>query len=296
MRKTSLYLVWAFLCLHTTISFSQAATDESIDALLREIDAIISTSNSEQSLVLNSADIMGDTRSTPTHRVSNTTTTQTIELTPWEMVHRTMMLQWFVWWGELGNYVTPNMYLGTPISTEKVNSTYSEDVLPDSYESCVKIEFEVSFWPEWELIEETVEDELRSIAKFCAIEHYGEYFEWKEYTTREEMLMLLMTVFEEAVDIPGYFENGKFVFDGDESPTPYSNVSPQAWFAPYINLAYEYMMIDSPTWVIAKEVTNDEIRTMLETYTLGDIVETSDSIYEVFFDEVLSISRISLSE
>ena len=36
--------------------------------------------------------------------------------TPWELVHRSAMLSGFQWGGEITNYITPNMYIGTPFA------------------------------------------------------------------------------------------------------------------------------------------------------------------------------------
>jgi len=43
MKKIAFYLFWTFMCLHTSVSFSEAATG-SLDDALAEIDAIIAES------------------------------------------------------------------------------------------------------------------------------------------------------------------------------------------------------------------------------------------------------------
>jgi len=71
-----------------------------------------------------------------------------------------------------------------------------------NYSECVRAETDASFGTEGEMLEATVEDELRDIAKYCATEFHGSYFEGKGYTTREEMLLLIFTMFDEAIYMP----------------------------------------------------------------------------------------------
>lgn len=155
------------------------------------------------------------------------------------------------------------------------------------------METDASFGVDGEIMEETIEDELRGIAKYCATEYLGSYFNGKDYTTREEMLMLLFTMFDEELYLPGYFEDREFVFDGDETETAYNNISSRAWFAPYISLAYDLMMVeDEETWAVAREVTDEDIEMMLTMYLTDedgevvDTVETNYGTYTIWYDEL----------
>jgi len=171
------------------------------------------------------------------------------------------------------------MYVGTPLATNANSVGYTEELGATNYSECVRLETDSSFGQEKKMIEDTAEDELRSIAKYCATEFYGEYFEGKNYTTREEMLMLLFTIFDEDVGIPGYFQDGRFVFEGDELDVPYENISGQAWYVQYITLAYDLMMTeDEEVWKMGIEVSNADILNMLSRYleSIG-----SDSVNEV---------------
>ena len=123
---------------------------------------------------------------------------------------------------------------------------------------------------------DTIEDkdikELKSIAKSCAKEYYGSYFDGKSYTTREEFLMLLFTLFDEKdVAIQGSFtENGKYVKNpNEESETGYSNVDPKSWYASYLRLASYLGIVDieDETWKIAKALSDQEAIEMLSLYT-----------------------------
>lgn len=136
------------------------------------------------------------------------------------------------------------MYIGTPLQNTIDEVGYDVTLGATNYSECVRIETDNSFGIDGELIEETIEDELRDIAKYCAVEYLGSYFDGKKYTTREEMLMFLFTMFDEEIYLPGYFQNEQFVFDGDETEVPFENISSQAWFAPYLSLAYNLMMIE----------------------------------------------------
>jgi hypothetical protein len=82
------------------------------------------------------------------------------------------------------------------------------------------------------------------------------------------MLMLIFTMFDEGITLPGYFDDDEFVFEGEETITPYSNISSHAWFAPYISIAHELNMIGSYTeWSTAQAVTSDDIAEMLNVFS-----------------------------
>ena len=51
-----------------------------------------------------------------------------IVYTPWELIHRTAMMQGFTWGGEMANYVTPAMYIGTPLQTNQSTIGYNTDL------------------------------------------------------------------------------------------------------------------------------------------------------------------------
>jgi hypothetical protein len=110
------------------------------------------------------------------------------------------------------------------------------------------------------------------MAKYCATEFLGSYFSGKEYTTREEMLMFVFTMFDEGIMLPGYFDNNRFVFDGEETVTTYANVSSRAWYAPYLAAAHDLDMVaDTERWGVAAEVSDKEIQMMIRSYlaTIG---------------------------
>jgi hypothetical protein len=193
------------------------------------------------------------------------------------------MLQGFVWGGETANFITPAMYIGTPLETSANSLGYTADMGATNYSECVRMETDVSFGIDGELIEGSIEDELRSIAKYCATEYLGSYFEGKDYTTREEMLMFVFTMFEEDIRMPGYFEDDVFVWDGEKTITTYSNVSSRAWFAPYLAAARDLDMIPNyETWTVAAKVSDSELADMFEAYMAGDEqIETAHGTYTI---------------
>jgi hypothetical protein len=257
MKKITFYTLWAFLCLHTTISFSEAASGP-LDASLSEIDMIIA--NTESGITLDSAPTL-------IYQRALAPVAQT-EFTSWELTHRTAMLQGFMWGGETANFITPSMYIGTPLETNANILGYSVDIGATNYIECVRSETEASFGPNGTLIEGTTEDELRNMAKYCATEFYGSYFTGKSYTTREEMLMFIFTMFDEGVELPGYFDSDVFVFDGEETESTYTNVSTQAWFAPYILRAKEIGMVPPHReWATAQTVSNTDINSFFDEYS-----------------------------
>lgn len=201
------------------------------------------------------------------------------------------MLQGFTWTGEIANFITPAMYVGTPLQTNMSDAGYDTSIGATNYSECVRSETDASFGVDGALIEATTEDELRNMAKYCATEFLGSYFTGKDYTTREEMLMFIFTMFDEGIELPGYFDETGFVFDGEETETSYTNVSSQAWFAPYLSLAYNLIMVeDEETWTIAREVTDEDIQTMFDMYLTDednirtDTVETAHGTYSIIID------------
>lgn len=109
MKKIALYLFWTFICLHTTVRFSDAA-DSTIENAMTKIDAIIGTTTSTQTgTEFNSAPMFN--QYTPIYPGES----QKI-WSSWELMHRTPMLRGFTWTGVTANFITPNMYIGTPIS------------------------------------------------------------------------------------------------------------------------------------------------------------------------------------
>ena len=207
----------------------------------------------------------------PTDIVSNN-----ITYTAWEMIHRTPMLAGFMWTGPIANYITPNMYIGTPFGNGAgyLGSTnpFAQFLIGEStnYEECLRNESFISFGL-GQRIESTDIKELKAIAKICAKEFYGSYFEGKSYTTREEFLMMLFTMFEEEqVGFQGHFENGNYVKSrNDGSITGYSNVDSHSWYASYLKLARYLTMVDpdETTWQTGKSITDTEAVEMLALYT-----------------------------
>jgi hypothetical protein len=167
MKKIAFYTLWTILCLHTTVSFTEAASS-SIDDALAEIDAIISESESP-SIEINSAPSIFGT--TPAYYQEPQT------WSAWELVHRTPMLQGFMWTGAVAEFVTPNMYVGTPIQTNMSQAGYDIGLGPTNYAECVRAETDASFGPTGILLETDTQRELMNMAKYCATEYYGTYFE-----------------------------------------------------------------------------------------------------------------------
>jgi hypothetical protein len=105
--------------------------------------------------------------------------------------------------------------------------------------------------------------------------------------------MMIFTLFEEDdIGLPGYFDDDRFVPDGREVIVPYNNIDNTAWYAPYVTRGYEYMMVeDEETWKIAREVSDADIRTMLESYTVGEDLETEYGIYSITIDDEITIEK-----
>lgn len=93
------------------------------------------------------------------------------------------------------------------------------------------------------------------------------------------MIMLLFTMFDEDVHLAGHFDGKQFIFDGREVEVPFENISPRAWYAPYVSRAYDYFMTeDESTWNIAAEVTDADITMMLDMYMLDNSGLVSSTI------------------
>jgi hypothetical protein len=286
MKKIAFYCFWTFICLHTTVTFADAATD-TIDASLAQVDAIIA--DTESGMTLESAPVL-------MYR-HNTTPIYQTEYTAWELIHRTPMLQGLTWTGEIANFITPAMYMGTPLQTSANSMGYDIDMGATNYSECIRSETDASFGVDGALIEMTTEDELRNMAKYCATEFLGSYFSGKDYTTREEMLMFLFTMFDEGIELPGYFDDEIFVFDGEETGTTYSNVSSRAWFAPYLAAGRDIDMIpDYPEWAVAAKVTDNEIRMMIEWYIAftGDTRDGFSDIHTEYGNYTISSDTTGL--
>lgn len=216
----------------------------------------------------------------------------------WEIMHRTPMIAGFTWTGEIANFITPAMYIGTPLEN---NEIYSEDTdpfesfvseNPTTYAECLSHETYLSFGLE-EIMEDSHIKELKAIAKACAKEYYGSYFSGKSYTTREEFLMMMFTLFEEdQVGFQWEFtDDGEYIpSSNDESVTSYSNVDSKAWYASYLKLADDLVILplDETTWKVGKEITDNEAIDLLSLYTAyrmsfeGDSFDTGVIITEKF--------------
>jgi hypothetical protein len=206
----------------------------------------------------------------------NTAPTSDINtLTTWELMHRTATLAGFTWIGEVSNYLTPAVYEGTPFGSDtgylgqanSFASYLSGD--PTTYAECLSSEAYLSYGL-GERIEATDIRELRSIAKACAKKFYGKYFDGKPYTTREEYLMMLTTMFEEDISIPGVFsEDGRYLAGASSTDTGFDNVDKKAWFAPYLSFARENGVIspELTEWQVARPITDREAIEMLANYT-----------------------------
>lgn len=216
----------------------------------------------------------------------------------WEIMHRTPMIAGFTWTGEIAHYITPAMYIGTPLEnntiytgdTDPFASFVSEN--PTTYGECLSHEAYLSFGL-GEIMEDSHIKELKSIAKACAKEYYGSYFSGKSYTTREEFLMMMFTLFEEdQVGFQWEFtDDGEYIpSSNDGSVTEYSNVDSKAWYASYLKLAENLVILplDETTWKVGKEITDTEAIDLLSLYTAyrmsfeGESFDTGIIITEKF--------------
>ena len=206
--------------------------------------------------------------------------------TPWELVHRSAILSGFQWGGEIANYITPNMYIGTPFATSQQyigqSNPLGEFLVEDAttYSECLENESYLSYGL-GERLEKTDILELKAIAKTCAQQFYGTYFDGKTYTTREEYIMMLMTMFGEDVSVDGEFtDDGRFVPAGPGVESGFENVRANAWYSPYLAYADEIGILstDEVKWQVARAITDQEAIDMLALYTayrMGYSGETS---------------------
>lgn len=186
----------------------------------------------------------------------------------WEIMHRTPMIAGFMWIGEIANFITPAMYIWTPFwdnrSYQWSGNPFSSDISkePTTYTECIKNQAFLSFW-----LGERINDsdiwELKEIAKACAQEFYGSYFDSVKYTTREEFLMMMFTLFDESVDLEGKFtKNGKFI--------PNSRISSVEWYDPYLSLAKTLALLPQEnfdSWIVSREITDADIIGLISSYT-----------------------------
>jgi len=177
------------------------------------------------------------------------------------------MLDGFTWTGVVAEYITPHMWTGiSDIFSIGNGAIYPLELT--NYTECVQSEMSASFGSGGSMIESTATEELKNLAKYCATEFYGEYFHGKDYTTREEMTMFLLTALGESVSLEGEFVDGAFVTNGTETETPFNNVVKTAWYAPFLARGTEVDLLAStpPRWNTAREVTDTDIVSMLQGY------------------------------
>ncbi len=208
--------------------------------------------------------------------------------TPWELIHRSAMLSGFQWSGEIANFITPNMYIGTPFADSRQyigqSNPLSAFLVEDAttYSECLKNESYLSYGL-GERLEKTDILELKVIAKTCAQQFYGTYFDSKPYTTREEYLMMLMTMFGEGVSVGGEFTyDGKFVSSGPGVESGFANVPANVWYSPYLAFADEIGILstDEAKWQVARAITDVEAIDMLTLYTAYRMGYTGEAILQ----------------
>jgi uncharacterized protein (TIGR02145 family) len=199
------------------------------------------------------------------------------EYTPWELIHRSAMLSGFQWSNDIAQFLTPRMYIGTPFAADNTSygsqsSTLGQFLVEDAttYSECLVNESYLSYGL-GERLEKTDILELKAIAKTCAQQFYGTYFDGKPYTTREEYIMMLMTMFGEDVSVDGEFtSDGKYIASGGPGiESGFDNVSPTAWYSPYLAFADEIGILstDESKWQVARAITDAEAIDMLSLYT-----------------------------
>jgi hypothetical protein len=180
MKKTLAYVLFSILCMHTTVSFGNAETDITntgitstgitntgmaleLSSLTGELSAILSSMSAMTGSLSGSplTELTGSVAPYTSHRrlVSHVDTgeltldaapvsgmsTQEVKnypYTSWELIHRTPMIAGFVWTGAIANFVTPQMYWGTPIAQQGSETTtvvYGQDTLTytTAYDECV---------------------------------------------------------------------------------------------------------------------------------------------------------------
>lgn len=165
------------------------------------------------------------------------------------------------------------MYDGTPFASKDIIGTPSmTDFLVEeatNYSECLTNELYLSFGL-GERIESSDIWELKAIAKSCAQQFYGTYFDGKSYTTREEYLMMLLTVFGEDVSFEWDFtDDGRYVSTGTGVESGFANVALTAWYSPYLAYADEIGILstDEVKWSVAKMISDREAIDMLSLYT-----------------------------
>lgn len=270
----------------TTCDSSSGTTNSQVTSSSGELESELSAINQSitGSVSLDSAPTMG-------------MSPDGIIYTSWELMHRTPMLAGFMWIGDIANFITPAMFVGTPFADSRnymwAGNPSASDISndPTTYNECIQHQAYLSFGL-GERVKDTDIEELKIIAKSCAQEFYGPYFEWKSYTTREEFLMMMFAMFEEPVNLEWEFtQDGKFV--------PNSDATADTWYTPFVTLAQDLALFPSEnwdTWKVAQEVTNTEIIEAVSLYTAyrmefqGDtldrgIINTEKMKYNIAFPD-----------
>lgn len=244
---------------------SAASGSELIDSEIEGINASIT-----EGITLDAA---------PLYPVAPLISQNGISYTSWELIHRMPMLAGFEWTGPIAEFITPQMYIGTPLAgnhqylgqTLESISPYTETLMndPTTYSECIQSESYLSYGL-GERIESTDIKELKAIAKACAKKFYGSYFDGKSYTTREEYLMMLFTMFGEDVGFAGEFTtDGTYREAGTGFESHFTNISATSWYAPYLGRAYDLALIpsDESSWTVAQEISDTEAIDILAIYT-----------------------------
>ncbi len=199
---------------------------------------------------------------------------ESVTYTPWEMIHRIPLMAGFMWIGEVSNFITPKMFLWTPFGT---NPSYRWEVNPyisefksesTSYKECVTNESYLSYGLGDRVKENDIE-EFKAIAKVCSQTFYGSYFNKKAYTTREEFLMMMFTLFDENITFDGEFTDDGEYIPWTEINSGFSNIDNTSWYAPYLGLANDIWILsmDETDWEIEKEMSDAEAISYLWFYT-----------------------------
>lgn len=217
--------------------------------------------------------------------------------TSWEIMHRTPMLAGFMWIGEIANFITPAMYIGTPFADSReyngAENPFAADISddPTTYAECIQHQAYLSFGL-GERVSDSDMEELKLIAKSCASEFYGSYFSGKEYTTREEFLMMMFTMFSEPIELEWEFtEEGEFV--------SYAEDKNSNWYDPFVIFAQDLQLFpaQSESWKAAEEITDSEIIEAISLYTAyrmeyewsdkldRGMIETENMNYNIAFPE-----------
>lgn len=175
----------------------------------------------------------------------------------------------------MAQFITPQMYIGTPFADNKQymgqDNPFASYLTgdPTTYSECLSSESYLSFGL-GERIENTDIRELKAIAKTCAQRFYGIYFDGTLHTTREEYIMMLMTMFGEDVGFDGQFtKNGKYIPAGNGVESGFDNVSATSWYSPYLAHADDLGILSTQetSWATAKMISDREAVDMLSLYT-----------------------------